>query len=286
LEKSAEPELVNTDAFIDKIWQQGVGEGTKKISKSREWSYISKVAAIFFIFVSTPFLIYKIMNQPSETITKSVMVVKENPAGQKSKIVLPDGSIVWLNAASSITFSTYFNDSDRVIDMKGEAYFDVARNPDKPFIVKSENLVVTALGTSFNIQAYSEQDEIKISLLTGQVRVENSRDQQNPLILAPGYEIVYLKATNELIDQEFKSHEAIGWKDGVLVFRNADYGEVTNKLGRWYGIEVITEGNPPADWKLSTSYKDEVLINILRNLRFGKGFNFELQKEKLIIRFN
>jgi transmembrane sensor len=284
-EKSSEPELVNTEALIDKIWMQGVGSEHKKTSNFLEWNFLVKIAAIFLIFVSTPFIIYKFLNQEPVVAEKLLVVLKENPAGQKSKIVLPDGSIAWLNASSSLSYSRSFNESDRTIDLKGEAFFEVARNTSKPFIVNSENLATTALGTSFNIQAYPEQNDVRISLISGEIKVANLETPIKVVYLHPGHEILVHKDTQEIHQQQFKTEEAIGWKDGVLVFKNAGYDEVIQKLARWYGIEIFTEGNPPPDWKLSTSYKNEVLVNILRNLSFGKEFNFDLRNDTLVIRF-
>lgn len=285
LEKSSEPELVTTDALIDKIWYEGVEKEKENSVRVREINYFIKAAAVVLIFIATPFIVYKAIQKPASEFATPKMIVKENPGGQKSQIVLPDGSVVWLNAASSISYSPGFDANERNVALKGEAYFEVTSNPSKPFVVKSENIWVTALGTSFNVQAYSDQNDIVVSLLTGKAKVQNRNPELEPVFLLPGNELTYNKSNGDMSRQSFNSIAAIGWKDGILVFDSDEYPDAIRKLSRWYGIKIITMGVPPADWKLTTSFKNEALANILRSLRFGKEFKYELNKEKLIISF-
>ena len=285
-ERSGEPELINTDHVIDKIWHQGI-EKDKKHIRTFDWNYFTKIAAVIAVFIIASVYIFNVNQYSSseKATAYNTTIVKENPAGQKSKINLPDGSIVWLNGASSISYSSGFNEAVRSVELQGEAFFDVFKDHDKPFVVKSGNIKTTAIGTSFNIEAYLQQDKIKVSLVSGRVKVEQEENTKNDVTLSPGYEVIYHTQTQSMDQQPFSEMDVIGWIEGQLVFNKADYYEVMQKLERWYGVQIKTMGSPPYDWKLTTSYKDENLVNILKNLRFGKEFNYELKKDVLIIKF-
>lgn len=276
-ESSEEPELVNTEEMIDKIWRQGV-ERKPPRKKQMDWNYLLRIAAVLLIFISAVWGITKLDNAPTRPIERTVV---KNTAGQK-KLNLPDGTVVWLNGATKIHYYPGFNDTARHVELEGEAFFEVAHDPDRPFVVKTETLATTAIGTSFNINAYSQQEEIQVSLLTGKVEVS---DGSPAIVLEPGRALIYEKDSKNMSETTFDEEETIGWKEGWLVFRNAGYEEVIMKLQNWYGMEITTQGDPSGAWRLTTAYKNESLSNILKNIRFGKPFNYELNNERLIIKF-
>ena len=284
-EKSAEPELINSEAQIDHIWQRSQ-DNLQTLQK--DWSYLLKIAAVIVLFITTPLLVINFMQVSSEAPVPQATteIIKSNPAGQKAKFYLPDGSLVWLNGASTITYDSKFNEINRNISLQGEAYFEVSRNKNLPFRVSIGKLTTTALGTAFNIEAYPDDEEKKISLLHGKVKVVVSDDnKKEDFILNPGYQIRYSSISERSEKQSFDPNQVVGWKEGKLVFAGANYQEVTRKLEKWYGVDITTRGNPPAGWKLSTTYQDESLRNILKNLRFGKKFNYKLGKDELKINF-
>ncbi len=286
-ERSGEQELVNGEEMIDHIWQQGVEFPRIKYKKYRDWNYIYKVAAVFVIFIivlSAQYLFLKDSFREN-TASEPLFVEKRSQAGQKTKTYLPDGSVAWLNGASVISHAPHFNDSVRLVIIQGEAFFEVAKDTLKPFVVKSGHLNTIAIGTSFNINAYPDQDLIKVSLMTGRVKIENENLPIHQTILEPGYEIIYNRKTEHVNERKFKPEEVIGWKDGKLVFKSATYDEFIGKLSKWYGVDIITYGKPPRDFFLSTTYDNESLINILKNIRFTKDFNYELKRDQLILKF-
>ena len=287
-ERSTEPELVNTEEMIDKIWREGVEEPQLEPKRYKDWDYLYKIAAVILIFIATPLLEYKVLRNNPKNGHQTVMSmeVKENPAGQKIRINLPDGSIVWLNGASVIRYEPHFNDSVRFVELTGEAFFEVVKEAEKPFIVQSGRLRTIALGTSFNINAYPDEDIIQVSLLTGKVKIRGQDGQKKELILNPGHELVYRQTPNDFIERHFNVEDVTGWKEGKLIFKAADYHEVTDKLKIWFGVDVKTIGKPPQDLRLTTTYDNETLVNILKNIRFGKNFNYHLKENELIIEFN
>lgn len=175
------------------------------------------------------------------------------PHGGKYEIVLPDGSKVWLNAASSIRFPTAFIHERREVFISGEAYFEIAKNPEKPFIVKQKNIEITVLGTSFNIMAYDEESGTRVTLVEGAVKVAQHGGDRGKLAqgikLNPGQQLMLKVSKNgeQVLPtlKEVNVNEEIAWKDNLFWFDNDKIQEVAKKLSRWYDIDIVTQGVIP-----------------------------------------
>lgn len=156
------------------------------------------------------------------------------PRGGQFYVKLPDGTGVWLNAASSITFPTAFTGNERKVAVTGEVYMEVARNEKKPFIVtmpKGNTLEV--LGTAFNIQAYNDEPSIKTTLLSGRVRYNSGKGS---VVLRPGQQVEV--AGNDVPEVKEGTEDAIAWKNGTINLRNTDLASLSRQLARWYDIDV------------------------------------------------
>lgn len=165
------------------------------------------------------------------------------PRGGQYKLLLPDGTTVWLNAGSSITYPTGFTGKERNVSITGEAYFEVSRNEKMPFRVTANNTTIEVLGTHFNINAYKDEASINTTLLEGSVRVlAYDRD----LLLRPGQQAKVDRARAGI---EVKDHvnaaDVIAWKEGYFSFNDADLPTVMRQLARWYDVEVTYEGKIP-----------------------------------------
>ncbi len=192
------------------------------------------------------------------------------PRGGQHQLNLPDGTKVWLNAASSISFPAAFRSKERRVDITGEAYFEVAKNPGKPFIVNINNKAeVSVLGTHFNINAYDNENFIKTTLLEGSVEVSLpgplvSSSPRPSVILKPGQQ-AQLTKNNELKILE-DDGEATAWKDGFFIFKSVDIKAIMRQVARWYDIEVIYADPPIADTfsgKISRSVNLSQLLKVL-----------------------
>lgn len=166
------------------------------------------------------------------------------PRGRKFQLLLPDGSKVWLNAASSLRFPTAFNGKDRTVEITGEAYFEVARNPQQPFIVKvSNDAAVEVLGTHFNINAYRDESSINTTLLEGAVKVLAFSQSHT---LQPGQQArIFNDERAVKVVSGVDLGQAIAWKNGFFNFQGASLEAVMRQLARWYDLEVIYEGKAP-----------------------------------------
>lgn len=198
------------------------------------------------------------------------------PKGRLFHLVLPDGTGVWLNAASSITYPTSFAGTNRSVTLKGEAYFDVKQDATKPFIVQlANNTQVQVLGTTFNINAYENEQAVTTTLITGSVKV-NSR------ILKPGDQAsVRSDASMQLMHAD--TSQVLAWKNGIFNFENADIQSVMKQLERWYDIETQYENGIPVLRFGGKMDRNLSLSNIIRMLEIS-GVKCRLEGRKLIIR--
>lgn len=293
-ERSQDPKFLNADELSEKIWNKAVRENSgftgiisNKKSKTSAFSYFLKIAAVLAIFVLTPYLFYHYTNNaPIATPVAEVnnMVSKSNPAGQKTRINLPDGSVVWLNSSSSISYPAFFSDTSRTIDLVGEAYFEVKKDSLRPFTVNSAGIYTTALGTSFNISAYPDQNDIQIGLITGVVSVRDE-DSMHSLILEQNAGAIYRKTDRQMIEIVIDPEVVIAWKDGILRFDGEDFQSFIGKLEQWYGVKIIVEGEPPQNWRIRGKFADEYLTNILNSISFNKDFTYKINRKEVVFTF-
>ncbi|TDQ07108.1 FecR family protein [Pedobacter metabolipauper] len=223
-------------------------------------------------------LIYQMMdsvNEPTEAYNSVV-----TPRGTQYKLTLPDGTKVWLNSASSIRFPSSFTGAQRRVEMTGEVYFEVAKKA-QPFIVQTEIQQVEVLGTHFNINAYSDEAEIKTTLLEGSVKVSGPDQKAN--ILKPGQQSAitlsgYFKGITE-VDVEM----VVAWKNGYFKFNRQDLKTVMRQISRWYDVEVEYSGTIPEDEYVGKIKRSEDVSDVLNVLRLSK-LNFTVEGRKIIVK--
>ncbi|SEM61955.1 FecR protein [Mucilaginibacter gossypiicola] len=168
----------------------------------------------------------------------------ETPKGGQYQINLPDGTRVWLNAASSLKYPVVFSSTQRKVQLKGEAYFEVTHNQRKPFIVATDLQQVEVLGTHFNINAYNDEAAINTTLLEGRVKV-SAKDLN--AVLNPGQQSILTTKTHQLKVQAADLESNMAWKNGDFVFKNQDLESIMREVARWYNVEVVYAPNAPRD---------------------------------------
>jgi len=200
------------------------------------------------------------------------------PPAAQFQVVLPDGSRVWLNNASSLRYPTSFRGNTREVELSGEAYFEVARNAAKPFKVRVNDMDVDVLGTSFNIMAYKDEAATKTTLLNGIVKVSRGAAGS---ILRPG-EQAQLGTSGLKVAANVNTDAVVAWKNGFFNFNNADIKDVMRHMGRWYDIEVSYEGNVPArsfGGKMGRDLNLGQALEILKTI----DINFKVVGRKVIV---
>lgn len=206
---------------------------------------IAKQAGIQITKTKDGQLIYKVLDaSPVSDAEQLAFNTIETPRGGQYQIILPDQSHVWLNAASSLRYPTVFNNKERKVELKGEAYFEVTHNKDLPFKVVTSGQVVQVLGTHFNINSYSDEPSTKTTLVNGSVKVYGLSSNQSEL-LAPGEQSTLTKNGRLNKVAGVNIEEAIAWKNQLFYFDNSDVEAVMRQLSRWYDVKVEYEGKIP-----------------------------------------
>lgn len=196
--------------------------------------------------------------------------------GEQYSVTLSDGTRVWLNAGSSLRFPIQFTGKQRKVEVAGEAYFEVTRNASRPFYVTSGNTNVQVLGTSFNINAYDNEPMVRTTLLEGSVSI-NDRVR-----LSPNQQSRVEKDGSIKVLRDIDVDDAVAWKNGAFSFNNADITTVMRQLERWYDIEVVYEGDKPADLFYGGISRQSSLMEVLKILQASK-VRFRLEGKKLIV---
>jgi transmembrane sensor len=201
-----------------------------------------------------------------------------NPRGSKViNMLLADGSKVWLNAGSSLTYPVSFHDKERKVSVTGEAYFEVFHDASKPFIVNNGSVNIQVLGTHFNVNAFKDNGDLKVTLLEGSVKIKNGNTFG---ILKPGEQA---SVNTEIKVQNDVDIEAVmGWKNGYFEFNNASLQNVLKEIARWYDVDVIYEGNNQHRSFAGEMQRDLSLSEILKILERNK-VHFRIEGKKLIV---
>jgi ferric-dicitrate binding protein FerR (iron transport regulator) len=236
-------------------------------------------------------LVYTAKNAAAKFIAgKQQFNTIETPKGGQYQINLPDGTKVWLNAASSLKYPTSFANTDREVQLTGEAYFEVAKKTVKgqrlPFNVKTEKQLVEVLGTHFNINSYDNEDNTKTTLVEGSVRVTPVAGSGNLAVLAkvlkPGEQSV-LKGSLVKVN-EVDTEEALAWKEGLFMFDDEDLESIMHKVARWYDVEVVFKDKSllTKDFSGTVSRFGNV-SQVLKKLELTGSVHFKIEGRRIVV---
>ncbi|MEC5143263.1 FecR domain-containing protein [Chitinophaga sp. 212800010-3] len=202
-----------------------------------------------------------------------------NPRGSKTiDIALSDGSHVWLNAGSSLTFPVAFAGNERHVSMTGEAYFEVGQDADQPFIITKGETTVKVLGTHFNVNAYDNEEAISVTLLEGRVSVNKAN---KGVIIQPGQQAI---VTNTIsIENQVNVNQVMAWKNGLFEFRETDIQTVMRQIERWYDVEVVFDGVITQHFNGSIQ-RDANISKVLQMLEETGGLRFSIEGKKVVIK--
>lgn len=259
-------------------------EAHKKIPRVFQ---LRRIAATIALLVSVGITLWFFVKNETTTETLKDTLIswneKKTNAGEKVTISLPDGSKVKLNSLSGLRYSGNFNLLERKIFLVGEAYFEVEKNDQKPFIVVTGNIETSVLGTSFNVKSFSDS-VASIAVTSGHVLVKD-RDGNHTIALKKD-EMANIHANNPIWHKsDFDYEKVIGWKDGILVFENEGFEGIMNRLESWYGVEFKVVGKANSDILINTTYHNDPLSRILHGLSFTYNFDFEINEKQVVIRF-
>ncbi|MGD8778397.1 MAG: FecR domain-containing protein [Ignavibacteria bacterium] len=200
--------------------------------------------------------------------------------GNIKKVVLGDGSVVTMNAASSIEIPADFGKEKRAVRLSGEAFFEVTANPNVPFIVHAGNVSATVLGTKFNVKAFPDETELAVSLVEGKVKVarNDTGHVRGEVILNPSEQIVFNDDSKNGIVSKFNRWETIGWKANILVFNNVELEKIFKVLERAYGVKFEIQNDLHKLIRISANFENESFWTVVKSLQSLTDLNYRTEK--------
>lgn len=248
----------------------------------RLWGRVAAASVAAFILAGTALLLMPAQWKQQTTENQTTFLVKEAPLGARDSLTLSDGSRIWLNSGSSISYpSDFATDGPRVITLQGEAFFDVAPSESKPFVVQTGEVHTTVLGTSFNINAFGP-DRLDVTVVHGKVRVD--KNQRNLAVLTMNQQVSYLMDSQMVNLSTVDPQDAIAWMDNRLVFRNVRLGHAVEVLSRQFGVTFNLSEPTLANCIFSASFEPgESLDTVLHVICLANGMTQTREGDTIIL---
>jgi len=275
---------------------------------------VLQYAAVFIIAFSLSWLAQSLSRDktavPLTPVAEQIQII-EVPYGSKSRIVLPDSSVVILNSGSSIKYANSdFNLNRRSVQLTGEGFFNIKKNPSKPFYVTTPGMKVKVLGTTFNVKAYTDEDIEETTLVSGKVEIYSSSDEaekEKPLVLKPNQRAVFIKSKKDLIQKDTlmtsqkiipvklqkinlqsssMTEQTISWKENTLVFDNESFNSLVVKIERWYNVKIQVDYPELVSARFTGKFDKETLEQVLSALVTVTPFRYDINQNHITISKN
>ena len=249
----------------------------RKLSFRKLSIEVLKVAAVFLIV----FGIYHFFIPGTSDQDSLAMHTIEVPVGQHTELTLADGTKVWLNTMTKLTFPESFETDKRVVILDGEAYFDVAKNTEKPFIVETNKFNVRVLGTEFNVMSYNDKEYFETSLLEGSVEILHPGSESGIKITAN--ERAYLD-DNQLNTGSILDYKQFKWREGLIYFNDESFNEIMSKLELYFDVNISVKSSLPANYSCTGKFRmTDGVEHILKVLQLNNEFDYHYnEKQKRI----
>lgn len=279
-----EEQVFEAGKLIDKIGQVDVDSAfftvQKRISAKgkiiRIYNAVSRYAAILvlpLLFIS----IWALLNRTAEPTTEFATQQITCPIGMRSQVVLPDGSLVWLNAESTIKYSLPFIRENRSVELLGQAFLDVTKNKKSPFVIQSGNVKVNVLGTQFDFKSYEEDNTVEVTLKEGKINLSllSGDFESSETEMKPGDHFVFDKTTKKAVVRNTTIDNYIGWKENKLIFDETPMPEMKKILERWYGVEIEITDKTLESYRFTTTFENKSLNQILELLELSSPIRID-----------
>lgn len=246
-----------------------LSDGSKIVLDDTKKGVVAKQAGLKIQKTADGKVIYD-LSKPGNPTSSIAYNIIETPRGGQYQINLPDGSKVWLNSASSLKFPVIFTGKNRIVELQGEAYFEIAGNKDMPFKVTVDTAEIEVLGTHFNVMAYAEEGSINTTLLEGSVRFSTGKESKR---ISPGQQLRLTK-TMKIVEADL--NEAIAWKNGYFIFKNEDISSIMRKISRWYDVEIEYQKTIPQKKFLGKISRAGNVSDVLEMLELTGAVRFNI----------
>jgi ferric-dicitrate binding protein FerR (iron transport regulator) len=263
---------------IDKQYPQHSKTNFQDLNVVRQFQ---KIAAILILPVLILSGYYFFQGNGPVQYTETIV-----PKGQKSEIVLPDKTHIWLNSASRLRYPVKFGKGNRELFLEGEAYFEVAENKRKPFLVQTSGVTVKVLGTKFNVKTYPDDENVETALLSGKINliIHSGQGKTSELDINPGEMIDYSKVESSVSKSGFQTDEILGWKDNRLIFKDDTFDNLVKKIERWYDVEIIYDKSLFQGQRLTVELLEgESLERLMQIIEKTIQINYKIDKQKVFI---
>ncbi len=259
--------------ILNKIEHQILLEEIQKNKKARWLNLLSKAAAILFI----PLLIFAVWSYFLHPSIQSKVAWAEihSPEGARTQFSLPDGSTGWLNSGSILKYDPTFS-NERVVELTGEAFFDVVHD-NSTFKVRSGKTDITVLGTQFNVMAYSNINFTEIVLERGRIQV-NGTEKTFSRILNPGQKLKFFPEENKIQIHKVDTKSYTAWKDGFLILDNETLEQASNRIERWYNVEIKIQDETLKNYRFKATFQGEPLEEVLRLMAISTPIKYTIEK--------
>lgn len=279
-------ECLKDEVEVNKEWERlflsiEVKAIPKMKTRRQFLQYMKYAAAVLFGVGVSLSMLYLASQEDSSTVGSYKLVTSK---GEKSYLQLPDGTKVWLNSCTTIEYAENYGHSNRDIYLDGEAYFEVAKNKDLPFVVKASGIDVKALGTAFNISAYMEDSQLTTTLFNGKVAVQPTLTKQE-VLLEPNQVAVYDKSRNKIEVVPYDKKLFAQWRGGFLSFEMMYLQDITKLLERNYNVVFHYENQGIKKLRFSGSFhNNEDLSEILNVIKTNTGIRYQILKDTIVIK--
>ena len=271
-----------SEAEYTQVFESVLKANRERNNRSFIWQlkHTMRLAATIALLIAAAIVL--VLNPVSSGDVQSVkMLVAKTEPGQKRTIKLSDGTTVMLNAGSSLVYPELFSDSSRMVTLFGEAFFDVEKDPSRPFEIESNNLITRVLGTSFNVRSYPEEATVSVAVMTGRVEVKGETGKSE--ILLPEDMGIFDVETGAIEKSHFDETSWIGWTKGILVFDNQTLPEIFKELENWYGVKIEVQKGMKLEGRYSGQYLNKSLEVILEGISYTSHFKYSINQKTILI---
>ncbi|MEQ9290165.1 MAG: DUF4974 domain-containing protein [Cyclobacteriaceae bacterium] len=286
-EQSGTGKIINSEELEQSIWER-VQKGPDQPFKKNHavWkNFMYLAAACLGILLISYLLLKSGSTEVQELPAVARTITKNAQRGQKIQLRLPDQTLVILNSNSQIEYPEKFSADNRTIRLVGEAYFDVIRDESRPFTVISNSIRTKVLGTTFNVRAYPDENNIKVGVIEGKVQVYNDLQAKVTFnhTLTPNQMSVINLEEKLVIKEGFDPREFVAWKEWVLEFKDQSLGYILNELEKWYDVDISIANGVDLTKSYSGSFENETLKAVLEALSYSGKFHFERSGKKVTV---
>lgn len=253
-----------------------------QLNRSKRFANIYKLAAAVAIPIALAISLYFVNNSYKVELPQSICEVS-SPKGHVSKCILPDGTEVWLNAGSTLSYdASGFHGKQREVELEGEAYFEVVSNKKNPFLVNTELANVYVTGTSFNVKAYTDTKQFETVLAEGRVELQFNMKNQQTVKMKPGERAIYKVDKKEMLIQDVNAAMYSAWRKGELLFKDATLNDLIKELERIYDIQFVLEDKSIGDYRFRGmfSYSNN-LIDALEKIKITAGVDYYIENKSV-----